>query len=427
MKWFNSLSLASCLTISSFSAYAVIEPLDRIAAIVKDDVVMQSQLEQRILTVSDQIRSRNSIIPPAEVLQSQVMERLILESIQLQLGERAGIRIDDKTLHDTLIDISKRNGMDLAEFKLAIEADGMSYTQAREQIRRDLLINRVRQQQVSSRIHVSDQEVRNFELSEEGQYQLSEDYHLAHILIALPDAASPGQIAKAKQKAGEIYQQLKDGENFQQLALNHSSGQFALEGGDLGWRKADQIPSLFASIVTTMKVDAIAKPMRSASGFHIVKLINKRGGVNHIQHQYDVRHILIKPTEIRTDEDARVLAQRIFLRLENGESFDDLSRSYSDDTGSALNGGSLEWVNPADLVPEFQQAMEETPHWVVSEPFKTQFGWHLLEVLGERSYDMSETVKANRIRNILHNRKFEQEVEVWLREIRDETYVEVKF
>ncbi|MCL6419165.1 peptidylprolyl isomerase [Aestuariirhabdus haliotis] len=422
----RTIALGATLTLSSLTAHAQIEPLDRIAAIVNDDVVMYSELEQRISSVENQIRSRNGVMPPREILQSQVMERLIMESIQLQIGERSGIRIDDQTLNNTMQSIAKRNNMNLVEFKAAIEADGASYAEAREQVRRDLTINRIRQARVNDRIRISDQEVRNFELSEEGQYELSADYRLSHILIPLPDAASPEQIAQAKQTAGKLYQELLAGAEFEKMAITYSRGQSALDGGDLGWRKADQMPSLFASQITSLNVGEIARPIRSASGYHIVRLADKRGDNKMMQRQYDVRHILIKPNEIRRDEDARILLVQLYDRIADGESFEELARAHSDDTGSALEGGRLEWVNPNDLVSEFQQVMKSMPHGEVSQPFKTQYGWHILEVLGERNQDMSLAVKENRIRNILHNRKFNEEVELWLREIRDDTYVELK-
>ncbi|WP_426414702.1 peptidylprolyl isomerase [Aestuariirhabdus sp. LZHN29] len=426
MRLIKTLALSVSIALCSPSALAVTEPLDRIAAIVNNDVVMLSELNQRLDSVKAQIHARNGVMPPDDILKAQVIERLVMESIQLQIGERAGIRIDDQTLNDTMTRIAQRNNMTITQFKETIEADGVSYLQAREQVRRDLTINRIRQARVNDRISISDQEVRNFEFSEEGQYQLSADYRLTHILVPLQEAPSPQQIAAAQKTAGEIYRELQAGANFEQLALTYSSGRSALEGGDLGWRKADQLPSLFAKAVKEMEVGDIARPMRTASGFHIIKLADVRGDNTLIQRQYDVRHILIKPNEIRRDEDARILATELYERLENGEDFAELARAHSDDTGSALNGGSLEWVNPADLVPEFQRVMKETPHFVISEPFKSQFGWHVLEVQGERSQDMSTLVKENRIRNILHERKFEEEVELWLREIRDDTFVELK-
>ncbi|RRJ83371.1 peptidylprolyl isomerase [Aestuariirhabdus litorea] len=426
MKLMKTLALSASIALASGPLFAAQQPLDRIAAIVNNDVVMLSEVEQRIASVKAQIRARDGVLPPDEILKEQVLERLVMESIQLQMGERAGIRIDDQTLNETMARIAERNNMSLTQFKETLEADGISYTQAREQVRRDLTINRIRQARVNDRIHISEQEVRNFEFSEEGQYQLSADYRLTHILVPLPEAPSPAQIATAQQTAGEIYQKLQEGANFEQLALTYSSGRSALEGGDLGWRKADQLPSLFAKQAKQMKVGDIARPMRTASGFHIIKLADVRGDNTLIQRQYDVRHILIKPNEIRRDEDARRLAAQLYSRIEAGEDFADLARAHSDDTGSALNGGRLDWVNPDDLVPEFQQVMKDTPHFVVSEPFKSQYGWHILEVLGERSRDMSVAVKENRIRNILHERKFEEEVELWLREIRDDTFVELK-
>ena len=428
MKGLKRIAMASLcvLSISSSVVSAKVEPLDRIVAVIDNDVVMESELDSRVESVHRQLADRNITLPPASVLKKQVLEQLILENIQLQLGERGGIRIDDWTLTDAINRIAERNNMSVDEFRKSLEVDGLSFVEAREEIRRELILNRVRQRQVAQRIQVSEQEVDNFLSSPEGQSQLQTEFRLGHILIATPDNPSPEQIKSIEAEANSVYDQLKNGANFQEMAVAHSKGQNALNGGDLGWRKADQLPTLFAEQAVKMKTSEISKPVRSPGGFHIFKLMETRGDEKVVQDQVHVRHILIKPNEIRSDLESRMLAKNLYDRVKQGEEFSELAKAYSDDPGSALNGGDMDWISPAILVPEFQAVMNNIPEKVVSEPFKTSFGWHILEVLGKRKSDISNEVRRNRIREMLSNRKFEEELQVWLREIRDQAYVEIK-
>ena len=278
----------------------------------------------------------------------------------------------------------------------------------------------------AQRIQVSEQEIDNFLSSPEGQGQLQTEFRLGHILIATPDNPSPEQVKTSEAEANKVYEQIQAGANFQEMAVAHSKGQNALNGGDLGWRKADQLPSLFAEQALKMASGETSKPIRSPSGFHIIKLSDTRGDEKVVQDQVHVRHILIKPNEIRSDLESQMLAKNLFNRVANGEEFSELAKAYSDDPGSALNGGDMDWISPDILVPEFRIVMNNVPEKVVSEPFRTDFGWHILEVLGRRKSDISNEVRRNRIRELLSNRKFEEELQVWLREVRDQTYVEIK-
>ncbi|WP_163832394.1 peptidylprolyl isomerase [Spartinivicinus ruber] len=427
MKWYKQLILATCIGVAFNALNASSETLDRIVAVVDSDVVTASQLQERLAMVRRKLRQRNTELPPEEALTKQVLEKLIIESLQLQMGDRANIRISEQTLSDTVNRIAQRNNMSLREFQQALVQDGVSFEKAREQIRRDLIINRVRKRRVADRIQVTQQEIKNFLQSEQGKYQLSADYRLGHILIAVPESATANQINQAKQKATAVYQKLKQGANFGQMAVTVSDGQKALEGGDLGWRKTNQLPSLFASQVQAMNENDISKPIRSPSGFHIIKLIAKRGGSEQLmQTQFKARHILLKPSEIRSEKQTKELADRLYLRLENGEDFAQLAKAFSDDSGSALNGGSLDWVNPNDMVPAFRDKLPEVPVNTISKPFKSRYGWHILQVLDTRQQDMSKLVQENRARIILRNRKYEEELQNWLRQIRAEAYVEIK-
>ena len=428
MKGLKHLFMAACCTLAmaNGTVHAKPVPLDRIVAVVDKDVVMESELNNRISSVQRQLSSRNINLPPENILKQQVLEQLILENLQLQMGHRGGVRIDDWTLNDAISRIASRNGMSVEQFKKNIETDGMSFANAREEIRREMIINRVRQRQIGERIQISEQEVDNFLKSPEGQASMQIEYRLGHILIATPDNPTPEQVRTAQQQAGELAQKLNQGANFAELAIAYSKGQNALKGGDLGWRSSDQLPSLFADQAIKMTKGQVSAPVRSPGGFHLFKLLDTRGNEKHMEEQIHVRHILIKPNEIRSDLESQMLAKNLYDRIESGEEFSELAKAYSDDPGSALNGGDLNWIAPRTLVPEFQQAMKLTPEKIVSEPFKSPFGWHILQVLGKRDSDVSDKVRRNKVREILASRKFEEELQVWLREIRDQSYVEVR-
>ena len=429
MKGLKTLALSAFCALTLMVgglSHAKPVPLDRIVAVVDKDVVMESELNTRVEAVQRQLSGRNITLPPMSVLKKQVLEQLVLENLQLQMGRNGGIRIDDWTLNDAVARIAERNGLSLEEFRQSLEADGLSYADAREEIRREMIINRVRQRQISSRIQISEQEVDNFLRSPEGQASQQVEYHLGHILIATPDNPSPAQVQAAEREAAQVSEQLQKGANFAEMAITYSKGQNALNGGDMGWRTAEQLPALFAEQAAKMTKGETSAPVRSAGGFHIFKLLDSRGNEKVIEEQVNVRHILIKPNEIRNDLEAQMLAKDLYNRIESGENFSELAKAYSEDPGSALNGGSLDWVSPQTLVPEFQKAMKETPQNVLSEPFRSSYGWHILEVQGTRQSDISNQVRRNKVRELLGMRKFEEELEVWLREIRDQTFVEIR-
>ncbi len=427
-KGLKHLALTSLclLALGSNVVSAAVQKLDRIVAVVDKDVVMASELDNRLETIQQQLVDRNINLPPDDVLQNQILEQLIVENIQLQMARRSGIRVDDWDLNDAISRIAERNQLTLDEFKKNLEADGLSFAKVREQIRREMIINRVRQRQVAQRIHVSEQEIDHFIESPEGQAQLQTEYRLGHILIATPDNPTPDQVKSAESQAIDIYKQLLTGANFQEMAIAKSKGQNALNGGDLGWRKSDQLPTLFANEAAKMTSGEVSEPVRSPGGFHIFKLLDTRGEDKVVQDQVHVRHILIKPNEIRTDLESQMQARRLYERVKTGEDFGDLAKAYSDDSASALNGGDMSWISPDALVPEFRTVMLNIPQQTVSEPFRTTYGWHILEVLGKRKSDISNQVRRNHIRELLSNRKFEEELQVWLREIRDQAFVEIK-
>ncbi|WP_343578204.1 peptidylprolyl isomerase [Pseudomonas sp.] len=412
--------------LASSVVHAEVVPLDRVVAIVDNDVVMQSQLDQRLREVRATIQKRGAPLPPEHVLTQQVLERLIIENIQLQIGDRSGIRITDEELNQAMGTIAQRNNMSLDQFRAALARDGLSYDDAREQVRREMVISRVRQRRVAERIQVSEQEVQNFLASDMGKIQLSEEYRLANILIPVPDGASPETVQAAGRQAAELYQQLKQGADFSQLAVSRSAGDNALEGGEIGWRKAAQLPSPFDSMVGSLAVGDVTEPVRTPGGYIILKLEEKRGGSKMLRDEVHVRHILLKPSEIRSDEETQRLAEKLYERIQAGESFAELAKKYSEDPGSKLNGGDLNWVDPESLVPEFREVMNNAPQGQVTKPFRSPFGWHVLEVLGRRATDSSDKFREQQAAQTLRARKYDEELQAWLRQIRDEAYVEIK-
>lgn len=408
------------------TAHAEVRPLDRVVAIVDNDVVMQSQLDARLREVQQTIAKRGGALPPEHVLSQQVLERLIIENIQLQIGDRSGIRITDEELNQAMGTIAQRNGMSLEQFRQALARDGLSYADARDQVRREMIISRVRQRRVAERIQVTDQEVQNFLASDLGKAQLSEEYRLANILIPVSEGASSTEIQAADRQSQELYQQLQQGADFAQLAVARSASENALEGGEMGWRKAGQLPPPFDTMLSSLQPGQVTEPVRTPGGFIILKLMEKRGGDTQVRDEVHVRHILIKPSEIRSEEETRRLVERLYQRILAGEDFAELAKNFSEDPGSALNGGDLNWIDPNALVPEFREVMNNTPSGELSKPFKSPYGWHVLQVLGRRATDNSEQFREQQAANLLRNRKYDEELQTWLRQIRDEAYVETK-
>lgn len=408
------------------AAQAEVQPLNRVVAIVDNDVVMQSQLDSRLREVQQTIAQRGGALPPEHVLSQQVLERLIIENIQLQIGERSGIRITDEELNQAIGTIAQRNGMSIEQFRAALAADGLSYNDARDQVRREMIISRVRQRRVAERIQVTDQEVQNFLASDMGKMQLSEEFRLANILIPVTEGASPEDIQAADRQARELYQQLQQGADFAQLAIARSASETALEGGEMGWRKAGQLPPPFDAMISALAVGQVTEPMRTPGGFIMLKLLEKRGGGNQVRDEVNVRHILIKPSEIRSEAETKRLVERLYQRILAGEDFAELAKNFSEDPGSALNGGTLSWIDPNALVPEFREVMNNTPAGELSKPFKSPYGWHVLEVMGRRATDSSAQFREQQAMTVLRNRKYDEELQAWLRQIRDEAYVETK-
>lgn len=403
------------------------ELLDRIAAVVNEDIVLESELEQRMDLVRQQVAARESTrLPPEDVLRQQVLDRLILENIQMQIAERQGMRISDSQLNQAISRIAAQNGMTLSQFRDALIAEGQDYAQAREQIRREMLLTQVQQSSVNRRINVSEQEVQNFLESEMGQQQVQAEYRLRNILLALPEGATPAMIQKAEAEALALREQLEQGADFAELAIAESNAPNALQGGALGWRKEAELPEALSRAISKLGPGEISDPIKTPGGFHLLKVEDKRGGKVQLVEQTQVRHILLKPNEIRSESQTRRLIDDLYQRLQEGQPFDELARRYSDDAASGSQGGDLGWTQNGQMVPEFEQVMNNTPEGSISRPFESRFGWHILQVQDRRTQDLGEEMLESQARNSIRQRKFNEELSNWLREIRSQAYIERK-
>lgn len=433
MRLINRTTRISLLTVALLLLLPAVansvqrQSLDRVVAVVNDDVITELELNEEMQNIKQQLRAQRTSLPPDDVLQKQVLERMIVLNIQLQDAERRHIRVDDETINNTVENIARQNNMTLMQFSQALRGDGIDYGNFRKRIGDELTINRLQKREVANRVTVSEQEVDDFIASQESQGSPNSEYRIGHILVSVPEAATTERIQSAKQKAQKILNELAQGADFAQTAVAQSDGQQALQGGDLGWRKLAQIPSLVASQVNQMAVGQTSEVIRSPSGFHIFKLMDKRSGqVQHIVNQTKVRHILIKPDVILSSSDAKKRIEQLKQRIEDGEDFAQLATSHSDDKGSASQGGDLGWVNPGVMVPPFEEAMNALAIGEISEPVQTRFGWHILQVLDRRKFDDTDEYKRNQAREMVRQRKIEPALANWLRRIRDEAFVEVR-
>ena len=402
--------------------------LDRIVAIVNDDIIAWSELETRLGRIRDDLRQSGTRLPPQDELRRQVLERLILLRIQLQLARAAGIRIDDERLNQTLLRIAEQNGLTLREFRDALERDGYDFAKFREDIREEIMISEIRKRRVENQIRISQRDVDDYLSTMESRGAEADryQYRIGHILIAVPDGASSEEIAEANAGAGSVLDEIRAGADFATMAVTHSDGRQALQGGDLGWRRASDLPTIFGDAVLRLEVGEVAGPIRSASGFHLVKLIDKRDGERQIVRQTRARHILIALDELTDDAGARRQLSALHERIANGEDFGELARIHSDDSGSAPRGGELGWIDPGNTVPVFERTMDSLAPGELSEPFESQYGWHIVQVLERRDRDDTETSRRAEAMRTLRARKIEENLEAWIRQVRDEAYVEYR-
>lgn len=415
------------LPTTGLMAKSPVIPLDKIIVIVDDNIITQVELDERIRLISQQIKQKGGRLPPAGTLRDQILESLIMETLQLDRAKKTGIRVNDEMVNQVVANIARENRLTMEQFRQAITKDGYTFSEFRENIRRQIIISRLRKIQVENKVSISEQEIDNYINLSAADNSGNAEYHLGHILIATPEAATPDQIEKARIKAQKVINELKMGDDFAQKAISVSNDELALKGGDLGWRKTAQLPTFITSVVPNMAKNKIEGPLRSASGFHIIKLYDKRSNKQkHIVRQSLARHILIRPTEVLSNDEARARLKAIQQRIKNGEDFASLARASSDDKASAAEGGSLDWVSPGTMVPAFEEEMNKLKPGEISEPFLTQFGWHIVQVLSRRNHDNTKQFQRSQAINLIRKRKTEEAIQDWLRRIRAEAYIDYR-
>lgn len=399
--------------------------LDRIVAVVNNGVITQRQLQQRTAQIMAELQAQGTPIPPRAALECQVLNSMILNRIQLGIAKYNGINVSKKTVNDALAQLAANNGLTVAEMRARITAEGHDWNQFVRQLRQHLIIQKLQQQSVDQNIRVTNREVKDFLAQYANQMDPGQQYHLAQILVPIPDAASPKDIERAYKEAQKLREEALHGANFAKLAVAHSAGQHALEGGNLGWLTAQQLPPYFVRAINVMKPGDISEPIRSPSGFHIIKLLGIRGGQQIQVTQTHVREILLKPSPTLTSAQAIAKLKRLRREIEQGASFATLAKANSQDPASAARGGDLGWISPGQVSPQFQKIMDGLPIGKVSQPFRTSKGWAIIEVLGRRTQNATEEALKARAKQILFQRKQQEALDIWLRRIRSQAYVHI--
>ena len=412
---------------SAVMAAPAIQTIDQIAAVVNDEVITRQELEKRYQEITQQMRGQNIQLPPRRLLEQQLMERMVTELALLQFAKNSGTRVDPVQVERSIQRIAEQNRLTVDQLRKALEKDGVSFDRFRENIRNEILLARTRERQVDNKLTVTDAEIEGYLQTQSAQGR-DEEFNLSHILVTVPENASPEQIQARKARAEDILNQLRKGSDFAQLSASYSDAPNALQGGGLGWKVSGQIPALYLESLRNLKPGEITPLLKSANGFHIVKLNDKRGkDITTVITQTRVRHILIKPSELTSESDAKARLLQIRERGEQGGAkFEDLARQYSEDIGSSAKGGELNWVSPGDLVPEFQQAMDALKPGELSQPVQSPFGWHLIQVLERRQQDVTQERQRLMAREAIRERKSEEAFQEWVRQVRDQAYVEFR-
>jgi peptidyl-prolyl cis-trans isomerase SurA len=404
------------------------ELLDRIAAVVNDGVVLMSQLDDQTEEVTQRLRQQKTELPPRNVLRKQVLERLVVEEIQMQRADRLGIQVSDEMLNGALDDVARRNNIGFADLPQALAQQGIDYRDFRDQIRRQMTLQLLRQRDVIGRINVSPRELEQFMARQQKAPDQNAEYNVSHILVSVPVTATPEQVEAREARAREVHGKAVGGEDFAQLAVSYSDSSTNIEGGSLGWRRGSQLPSIVADLVAKMKVGEISEPIRTPSGFHLFRLNEIRGGAQQaVVSQVHARHILLRTSELEDDQTVQQKLANIRERvLSGGEDFAAIAAVTSQDPGSAADGGDLGWSGPGTFVPEFEKQLEGLKENEITQPFKTQYGWHIVQLLGRRMHDATDDVRRQRAFAELRESKAEEETELWLRRLRDEAFVEYR-
>jgi peptidyl-prolyl cis-trans isomerase SurA len=401
--------------------------LDRVAAVVNDGIVLVSDLDRQQQLISDRLREAGQQLPPGNILRQQVLERLVMQEVQMQRADRLGIKVSDEMVNQALADVAARNKIQFSDLPAALEAQGVDYRAYREEVRREMTLNGLRQRDVYSRIYVSPREVEQCFAKRKNSPGADVEYNLGHILVAVPASATPEQAEERVARAQGVFERARRGEDFAQLAISYSDAGTSLEGGALGWRKGDQLPSFAADAIPRLKPGEVTEPIRTPSGLHIFKLVEARGVTGStLVSQVHARHILLQTNAVEDDDTVRQKLTQFRDRILKGESFEAIASVNSTDPGSAAKGGDLGWVGPGTFVPIFEQQLDLLAENEISPPFKTQFGWHIVQLLGRRTYDATDDVIRNRCVAQLRESKADEETEIWMRRLRDEAFVEYR-
>ena len=417
-----ALALAQAVPVSA----AQIEKIDRIVAVVDQGVITENELQDRVRIVSDQLAKQGTQLPPADVLKKQILERLIIDRLQLQFAAETGLRVDDTQLDKTIGRIAEQNKLSVPQFQETLQRQGISFSKFREDMRNEIILARLREREIDNRINVSEAEIDNYLLTQSSRQDVQDEFEVSHILVRAPEEGSPEELQKLRAKAEQALKELQSGADFAQVSAAYSDAPNALEGGDLGWKKTGQLPTLFVDALKPLQKGQLTGILRSPNGFHILRLNDRRGITSPmVIQQTHVRHILVKPSEIVTEDEAKHKLVTVKERLANGGDFAELARLYSEDA-SAAGGGDLGWVNPGDTVPQFEEAMNALQPGQVSAPVKTQFGWHLIQVLERRQQDMTREAARFKARQEIRARKGDEAYQDWVQELRDRAYVDIR-
>ncbi len=400
--------------------------LDRIVAVVNDEVITRNDLTERVDLATAQLARQGTPAPARPLLERQLLERMIADRAQMQFAKESGLRVDDVELNRAIDRIAEDNKISTAQLRASLDKDGVPFTKFREDIRGQIIMARLREREVDDKIVITESEIDNLLANPQQQAAGADEFNVSHILVRVPENASPDQIKGRLERAEQALAQLKSGTDFRQIAATFSESPDALQGGSMGWRDGERLPTLFFDALRTMQAGELSSVLRSPNGFHILKLDQRRGGQGPVMvQQTNARHILIKASELVSDNEARNRLRNLKERLENKTDFAQLARANSEDT-SASKGGDLGWISPGDTVPEFERAMNALQPGQISEPVRSPFGWHLIQVVERRSADMSKERRRLTARQALRERKSEEAYEEWVRQLRDRAFVEVR-
>ena len=420
-------ALASAPVVAADELSETGEFLDGVAAIVNEGVVLKSQFFEQMEIIKKRAAEQGMQLPPAGVLEEQILERLILNEIQLQRAARIGLVVSDAMLNNSIRRVAEQSGARFEDMPALLAADGVSYADFRRSLRDEITIEQLRRIEVAQSINVSDREIEQCIVDLETNVVVNSDWELSHILLPIDSSTADDDKADTEQLALDIYQQLQDGADFRQLAARYSKGPTALEGGSLGPMQGQSVPTVFADVLPGLKAGDVSEPFRRGNNYHIVKVDNLRSAVEQSQvNQVKVRHILVTPNEIIDDETAKQRLDEALAKIRAGEDFGEQAKLLSDDPGSANLGGDLGWSGPGTFVPEFETVVQSLDPGVVSEPFRSQFGWHILEVLDRRVYDNTEDLKRRNCDSRIRNSKMAEESMLWMQRLRDEAFVDAR-